>query len=145
MNDNITTEVSNEAVNPRFCKGAVSGSAFVLGWFSCGITSAVACKLAIEQYDRVELYYMEIDTAHPDNERFIADCEKWYGQKINRIRSRKYKDQFEVIATSKLTPDLVREIRNIKGKTISEIAAMYNVGWTTINSVICKSSWKHIV
>lgn len=40
---------------------------------------------------------MEIDTAHPDNERFITDCEKWYGQKINRIRSLKYKDQFDVI------------------------------------------------
>ena len=77
---------------------AVSGSdSFVLGWFSCGITSAVACKLALEQYERVEMYYMEIDTAHPDNERFISDCEKWYGQKINRIRSRKYKDQFDVI------------------------------------------------
>lgn len=70
---------------------------FVLGWFSCGITSAVACKLAIEKYKRVELFYMEIDTAHPDNERFIADCEKWYGQKINRIRSKKYTDQFDVI------------------------------------------------
>lgn len=70
---------------------------FVLGWVSCGITSAVACKLAIEKFKRVELYYMQIDTAHPDNERFISDCEKWYGQKINRIRSHKYKDQFDVI------------------------------------------------
>lgn len=25
MSNNITTELSNEAVNPRFCKGAVSG------------------------------------------------------------------------------------------------------------------------
>jgi len=72
-------------------------NSFILGWFSCGITSAVACKLVLEKYEHVELYYMHIDTAHPDNERFIADCEKWYGQKINRIRSRKYKDQFDVI------------------------------------------------
>jgi hypothetical protein len=28
MNDNITTKHSDEAVNPRFCKGAVSGSVF---------------------------------------------------------------------------------------------------------------------
>jgi hypothetical protein len=67
-----------------------------IGWFSCGITSAVACKLAIDKYPNVELYYIEISTAHDDNERFISDCEKWYGKKINRIRSRKYKDQFEV-------------------------------------------------
>lgn len=70
---------------------------FILSWFSCGITSAVACKLALDKYENVEFYYMEIDTAHPDNERFIADCEKWYGKKINRIRSNKYIDQFDVI------------------------------------------------
>lgn len=28
MNDNITTELSTEAANPRFCKGAVSGSIY---------------------------------------------------------------------------------------------------------------------
>jgi 3'-phosphoadenosine 5'-phosphosulfate sulfotransferase (PAPS reductase)/FAD synthetase len=70
-----------------------------LGWFSCGITSAVACKLAIEEYgeENVELYYFVIDSAHPDNERFIRDCEKWYGKEINRIQSEKYTDQFDVI------------------------------------------------
>lgn len=71
----------------------------IIGWVSCGITSAVACKQAIMKYgkDKIELYYMEIDTAHPDNERFIVDLENWYDMKINRIRSNKYKDQFEVI------------------------------------------------
>ena len=70
-----------------------------IGWFSCGVTSAVACKLAIEIYgkDEVELYYMVIDSAHKDNERFIEQCEKWYGKKINRVRSEKYTDQFDVI------------------------------------------------
>jgi hypothetical protein len=29
MNNNITTNVSNEALTPRFCKGAVSGSALL--------------------------------------------------------------------------------------------------------------------
>lgn len=67
-----------------------------IGWFSCGITSAVACKLALEKYD-VELYYIVIDSAHPDNERFIRDCEKWYGKNINRVQSEKYTDQFDVI------------------------------------------------
>lgn len=70
-----------------------------LAWFSCGITSAVACKLAIEQYgkENVILIYIEIDSAHPDNERFIKDCEKWFGVEILRRRSEKYKDQFDVI------------------------------------------------
>jgi hypothetical protein len=67
-----------------------------IGWFSAGITSAVACKLALKQYDDVQLFYIQIDSAHIDNKRFIEDCEKWYGQKINIIKSEKYNDQFEV-------------------------------------------------
>lgn len=69
-----------------------------LGWFSCGVTSAVAIKMAIEEYgaENVELYYFVIDSAHDDNERFIRDCEKWYDLKINRVQG-KYTDQFDVI------------------------------------------------
>ena len=43
-----------------------------------------------------ELYYMEIKSAHPDNERFIEDFEKLTGRKVNKI-SGKYEDQFDVI------------------------------------------------
>lgn len=70
-----------------------------IAWFSAGITSAVACKLALKQYDDVELYYIQIDSAHEDNKRFIDDCEKWYGKKINIIKSHKYNNQFEVAET----------------------------------------------
>jgi len=68
-------------------------------WFSCGITSAVACKLAINEFgkDNVRLFYIEIDSVHEDNERFIKDCEEWYGLKIEKRRSKKFRDQFEVI------------------------------------------------
>lgn len=71
----------------------------IIGWVSCGITSAVACKQAIIKYgkENIELYYMKIDSAHPDNERFIKDLENWYGLPIKTIRSNEYKDQFEVI------------------------------------------------
>lgn len=74
-----------------------------IGWFSCGVTSAVACKIALEQYgkENVELYYMEIASAHEDNKRFLAECEKWYGKKINITRSEQYSDQFDVIEKTK--------------------------------------------
>lgn len=77
----------------------MDGKEKYIGWFSCGVTSAVACKLAIDKYgkDNIEFYYMVISTAHPDNERFIRDCEKWYGKSINRVASDKYTDQFDVI------------------------------------------------
>jgi len=71
----------------------------IIAWFSCGITSAVACKLAIDEYgaDNVDIVYIGIASAHKDNARFINDCEKWYGKKIETVRSKKYEDQFEVI------------------------------------------------
>jgi len=75
----------------------------VIAWFSCGVTSAVACKLAIKKYGKsnVALAYMVIDSAHEDNERFLRESEEWYGMQIERIRSAKYKDQFDVIRKTK--------------------------------------------
>lgn len=73
-----------------------------IAWFSAGITSAVACKLAVEQFEDVELYYIHIGTAHEDNARFITDCEQWIGKKINIVSNQKgYKDQFDVIRKTK--------------------------------------------
>jgi hypothetical protein len=71
----------------------------IIAWWSAGITSAIACKLAIEEHgkENVELVYIKIDSAHSDNDRFISDCEKWYDKKIATIRSKKYKDQFDVV------------------------------------------------
>lgn len=70
----------------------------IIGWWSAGVTSAVACKLAMDKFgaDRVDLYYFKIDSAHEDNKRFIDDCQEWYGKEINILQG-KYKDQFDVI------------------------------------------------
>ena len=70
---------------------------FIVAWWSAGVTSAVACKMALEMYPNVRLYYIAIDSAHEDNERFKRDCEEWYGCKIHTLQSKEYKNQFEVI------------------------------------------------
>ena len=70
---------------------------FVVAWWSAGITSAVACKIALELYPNVELYYIDIDTAHEDNVRFKMDCERWYGFEIKTLKNKEFKNQFEVI------------------------------------------------
>jgi len=75
----------------------MQNSGFIIAWWSAGITSAVACKMALEMYENVELYYIEINSAHSDNERFRKDCEKWYGKKMHSISSSECKNQFEVI------------------------------------------------
>lgn len=64
-----------------------------LGWFSCGSTSAVACKLALDKYgkENVDLWYIETGASHPDNLRFIESCQNWYGKPIRIARSDKFK------------------------------------------------------
>lgn len=62
----------------------------IVCWFSCGAASAVATKLAIAKYGKVEIVYTEVVNEHPDNRRFLADCEKWFGQPITVLRNEKY-------------------------------------------------------
>lgn len=89
---------------------------FILSWASCGITSAVAGKLTIDKNPNTKFYYIKIDTAHKDNERFIKDLEKWYGVEINQIRSHKFKDQFDVIKQTRYIngPDGARCTKELK-------------------------------
>lgn len=59
--------------------------------YSCGAASAVATKLAIAQYgDRCEIVNAFIEEEHPDNRRFLADCEKWFGREITVLRDEKF-------------------------------------------------------
>ena len=47
--------------------------------FSCGAASAVATKLALAQYgDRCEIINAYLRNEHPDNRRFLADCERCF-------------------------------------------------------------------
>lgn len=67
-----------------------------VAWFSGGVTSAVACKLALQQYEDVEIVFIETGSHHPDLIRFLKDCEKWYGKKITILKS-KYENHFDVM------------------------------------------------
>lgn len=60
--------------------------------FSCGAASAVATKLIVSHYpkDRVAIHNAFIQEEHPDNRRFLADCEKWFGHPITVLRDTKY-------------------------------------------------------
>jgi len=65
----------------------------IVCWFSCGAASAVATKLAIaENAGKLPLIiaYTEVIEEHPDNKRFLADCEKWFGQEILILGNDKY-------------------------------------------------------
>lgn len=62
-----------------------------LAWFSCGAASAVAVKLTGAQP-----VYCETGSEHPDSERFLSDCEAWFGQRVTRIRNPKWRDTWDV-------------------------------------------------
>lgn len=73
----------------------------IIAWFSCGATSAVACKIALTMYADVRIVYIETGSGHPDNNRFLRDCERWYGQRIEVIRSAVYENVEDVIIRRK--------------------------------------------
>lgn len=65
----------------------------VLGWWSGGIASAIACKLALEKYgDNVRLILCDTNREHPDTYRFKEDFERVLGTTIYVIKSKKYSD-----------------------------------------------------
>ena len=75
----------------------------IIAWWSAGVTSAVATKLAIDKYgkDNVLPIYFHIDSAHHDNARFKEQCEEWYGLEIQVEQAKGYNNQFDVILRDK--------------------------------------------
>jgi len=65
----------------------------IICWFSCGAASAVATKLAITQNAGqlpLVVAYTEVVEEHPDNKRFLSECEKWFGVPITILKNEKY-------------------------------------------------------
>ena len=56
-----------------------------IAWFSAGVSSAVATKLAIGEID--EIIYTHIDDQHPDTLRFVKECGEWFDRPITVIQS----------------------------------------------------------
>jgi hypothetical protein len=54
----------------------------IVCWFSCGAASAVATKLTLAKHPDAVVVRCVIREEHSDNDRFAADCEKWFGVPI---------------------------------------------------------------
>jgi len=63
-----------------------------VGWFSCGAASAVAMKLTMPDV----IAYCETGSEDEDNQRFLEDCEDWFGKHVTRLKSDKYDSTWEV-------------------------------------------------
>lgn len=91
LNENITTALPQLKIKQtgKFKKNVV------IAWWSGGVTSAVACKWALDTYQHVEIVFIDTHNEDPDTYRFLKDSEVWYGRKIKTITS-KYKNITEV-------------------------------------------------
>ena len=71
----------------------------VVCWFSCGVTSAVAAKMVVDnppEGREIHIVYCDTRSEHPDNRRFLDECQEWYGIEIEIIGSTKYRDVWDV-------------------------------------------------
>lgn len=69
-----------------------------LVWVSAGAASAVAAKLDLADHPDAERWHAYTDpgSEHPDNLRFLEDLERWLGWPVERLRSEKYRDTWDV-------------------------------------------------
>lgn len=65
-------------------------------WFSAGAASAVATKLVLREHPEAVVAYCATNSEHPDSERFIADCVRWFNRPIERLASDEYADTWDV-------------------------------------------------
>ena len=55
------------------------------------MASAVATKLILSEYPAERVVIVELlAEEHPDNQRFLADCQKWFGHPVQQFRDEKY-------------------------------------------------------
>lgn len=71
----------------------------VVVWFSAGVTSAVAAKIAIDKYRAsypVHLVMCDTGSEHDDNLRFANAVAKWLDTPLEIIKNEKYHDTIDV-------------------------------------------------
>lgn len=63
-------------------------SKLTVAWLSAGVSSFIASYIIRDEID--EFYYIHIDDQEEDSLRFINDCEKLLGKKIEKLQSPMY-------------------------------------------------------
>lgn len=81
----------------------------IVSRFSCGAASAVATKLTLAEYpqERVVILRAWIKEEHEDNDRFAADCERWFEHPITTLRDEEY---------GASAVEVFRRVRYLKGQ-----------------------------
>lgn len=104
----------------RASRGTVNGR--VVAWYSHGACSAIATKMALVRFgDSVTVACIDTGSEHEDNERFRAECARWFGVPIAVLKSEEYADVDDVIERTRYlvgprgarcTAELKRKVRH---------------------------------
>ncbi len=62
----------------------------VIAWWSGGIASALACYWATQTFKNIAIVFFDTKNEDEDTYRFLGDCEKLYGQKIEIYSNERY-------------------------------------------------------
>jgi hypothetical protein len=59
--------------------------------------------MALEAYPDMPalIAYCDTGSEHPDNKRFLADCENWFEHEIKVVKSKKYRDIWDVFTKTR--------------------------------------------
>lgn len=99
----------------------------IISWFSGGVTSAVACKIAQNNYENVQPIFIETGGHHSDMPRFIKDCEDWFKVKVKVLQDTRFKDHIDLceklrvvnfISGAECSRTLKKKVRQAFEKTV---------------------------
>jgi 3'-phosphoadenosine 5'-phosphosulfate sulfotransferase (PAPS reductase)/FAD synthetase len=113
----------------------------VLSWFSCGDASAVAARIAVEQYQGVEVLYCDtLAYEHPDNIRFLHDVERWVGQPIQVLKNPDYRDIYDVFEKTRYLVGpkgalCTTELKKVVRKRYQRVDDLHIFGYTVDEGV----------
>ena len=68
----------------------------IISWFSGGITSAVATKMALQMYKDVKPIFIETGGHHKDMPRFIEQCQDWFDTEIEVLQDKRFTDHIDL-------------------------------------------------
>jgi len=91
-------------------------------WFSAGAASAVATKLTLARNPDAVVAYCETGAEHPDNERFIRDCERWFGKSVERLKSDRYVDTWDVFEKRRYLAGIDGALCTVELKVLPRLA-----------------------
>lgn len=93
----------------------------IISWYSCGAASTIATKLALADGRDVIPVYCDPGAEHPDNVRYMADCERWFDRSVTVIHSEDYASTWDVFEKRRYLSGVKGALCTIEMKVIPRL------------------------